>query len=413
MTTPPYTETDQDRAWDLLEEFVAREEFRPLRDEASALFSVKRLDDLPAEKAKEYVESGMFRGNLSNFVALEYRGEDGRTFLDRFLAERGDALGAAERRYLEDLRRTRIGFYEVEESVPGTGLRLKDLWSAESHWVPDPGASRALVRWDLLAARLLVRGNREAFFEGEIYPFLPDARGEFMGMVRLARRTFYRFRLRDAPHEFFRGIAAVVHRVWLETTFFRPPIEFRTFEGDEVVAVTSYYEIRDREALVRALDGRPELDRAGEAKWYWKVDPSEGCRCRLGTLTIEADRLVSETHSRERDARLRSLLEEAAGEAIRRGMSRVDGLNVPPVDRCFRDDEVRLWLDHVNPELGRRTPRQAARTRDGRKQLVEILKTFENHEARAALAGREPYDFGWVWKELGLERSQALSRSPV
>jgi len=402
--SPPYADTDRDRARSLLGDFVFREEFHSLREEAFEAFSMGRVDELPAEERKEYLESGVFERNLGDFVALGYLGDDGRTLLDRFLAERGGELGPGERGYLEDLRKTRIGFYEVQEAAPGVGLRVEDLWSGESHWVQDASASRILVRWDLFAARLLTWRDGETRLESDFYPFPHHAREVFLAIVQRARRDFRRFGRGVAPHEFLRGIAALVHRAWLETVLFQLPLEMVTYEGDEVVLARTYYEIRDREALVRALDARADFEREGNAKWTWRAESSEGCRCALGILTIEADRLVAETHSRERDARLRDVLEAAAGDAIRRGTSRVEALRAPPGDRCVRDEDLRIWTEHVSPALGGRTPRQAARTRKGRRQLVEILKSFENHEARAALAGQEPHDFGWLWKELGLER---------
>ncbi len=55
------------------------------------------------------------------------------------------------------------------------------------------------------------------------------------------------------------------------------------------------------------------------------------------------------------------------------------------------------------PALGDRTPRQARRTKAGRQQLIEWLKYLENGETRrAAQKDEKPYDFTWMWQELGL-----------
>ena len=49
------------------------------------------------------------------------------------------------------------------------------------------------------------------------------------------------------------------------------------------------------------------------------------------------------------------------------------------------------------------TPR-AVRTRKGRQAVIELLKEFEIHEARkASRVGGEPFDFGFLWQQLGLE----------
>ena len=53
--------------------------------------------------------------------------------------------------------------------------------------------------------------------------------------------------------------------------------------------------------------------------------------------------------------------------------------------------------------LNDKTPRQAARSKAGRKKLIEVLKYMENMEHRQSrAAGQQPYDFGWLWKELGV-----------
>ena len=62
------------------------------------------------------------------------------------------------------------------------------------------------------------------------------------------------------------------------------------------------------------------------------------------------------------------------------------------------------WPDEPLPALGGRTPRQAARSKTLRPQLVDLLKDMENHEARAARPDSPAFDFGPVWQELGLER---------
>ena len=56
------------------------------------------------------------------------------------------------------------------------------------------------------------------------------------------------------------------------------------------------------------------------------------------------------------------------------------------------------------PSLGNRTPRRAAQTKLWRPRLVELLKRLENGAERASLHGRPPYDFHWIWRELGIER---------
>lgn len=59
------------------------------------------------------------------------------------------------------------------------------------------------------------------------------------------------------------------------------------------------------------------------------------------------------------------------------------------------------WVDHPLPALDGRTPRTAARSKAGRRQLEVLLKDMEEHEARGPKGQR--YDFSGIRAELGLE----------
>ncbi len=203
-----------------------------------------------------------------------------------------------------------------------------------------------------------------------------------------------------------------------------------TVEGDEVMPTRVIFEVRDRNALVAALGRHPDLVDDGEGAYVWGEETDE-MRRTLGTFRIAAARLVLETTSKGRAERGRRLVEAAAGDAVRyrvtehedlgqamkraarapgrsAGAPRREGAIPPEVEaellQEFRDRHHRKWIDEPIPAVGGRTPRQAARLKTWRPRLVDLLKEMENHEARAARAGRFAYDFGWVWEELGIER---------
>ncbi len=59
------------------------------------------------------------------------------------------------------------------------------------------------------------------------------------------------------------------------------------------------------------------------------------------------------------------------------------------------------------PALGGKTPKAAVRSKKGRQALIELLKIVEIHEAkRAQREGGEPFEFGSLWKRLGLEKER-------
>ena len=67
------------------------------------------------------------------------------------------------------------------------------------------------------------------------------------------------------------------------------------------------------------------------------------------------------------------------------------------------DRHYRGMLGEPVPVLGGKSPRQAARTKAGRRKVAEWLKYLESQTAHRAGDGRMPaYDFGWMWEELRL-----------
>ena len=68
------------------------------------------------------------------------------------------------------------------------------------------------------------------------------------------------------------------------------------------------------------------------------------------------------------------------------------------------DRHYRVVLDEPVPALGGLTPRDAVKTDEGRRQVVDWLKLMEKSTAKAG-DSNDPmasYDFGWLWTELGL-----------
>jgi len=61
--------------------------------------------------------------------------------------------------------------------------------------------------------------------------------------------------------------------------------------------------------------------------------------------------------------------------------------------------------EEIIPVLGNKTPKKAIETAEGRQAVIDLLKTYEHGEARRAKnQGGEPFDFGFLWERLGLER---------
>jgi len=85
-------------------------------------------------------------------------------------------------------------------------------------------------------------------------------------------------------------------------------------------------------------------------------------------------------------------------------------IEVPPeMVHAMLNNYYRKVLNEPVPMLGNVTPRNAARTLSGRAKVVEWLQQLE---ARSAVHRNDgdplgTYDFGWIWRELGLQKPRS------
>ena len=159
---------------------------------------------------------------------------------------------------------------------------------------------------------------------------------------------------------------------------------------------------------------------------YQSFDPDTGKQV-LALLRLEKGALQLSTNSVARMKRATELLERALGQEISAGLTSLtpaqgalrqagerrptkagDADGIPPevvakITRQFFDRHYRDWMDTALPILDGRSPRQAVSTERGQDEVVALLKSIENMETRQSQkSGQPPYDFGWLWQELGL-----------
>jgi hypothetical protein len=146
----------------------------------------------------------------------------------------------------------------------------------------------------------------------------------------------------------------------------------------------------------------------------------------LGNIRVDRDELVLDCNSKERLDRGKLLLTRIAGDSLRhlrdefttqkalKSQMDAEPRGAPPeseIPKELRDQLIgqaleahfKSWPDTKLPALNGKTPRQAVKTAEGRKQLIAILKDFENGEERQKRDGQPVYGVDRLRKELGLE----------
>jgi len=297
------------------------------------------------------------------------------------------------------------------------------LWTEQVYQVRERAGTHYFVPWDLMATRLMDLGNNDWVIDGGLYNYPTRAKASLLKGLRAEHKRIRR----DLPGQddtaFFKRIGMLFNHAWLDWVVFPPLPQAVTTEGDEVVFTRVLFDVRDGPRLMAALQACAELELQDEKRYGW-IQEAPDVRRTLGSLDIQGSRVILETLSKERGERGRELLERIAGDAIRYRLTEYQDQKqilkstskpgkktantLPPeleakLLKEFLDKHYQKWLDEEIPALSHRTPRHAVTLKTFRPKVVALLKEMENMEARAVQQGKPPYDFGWLWKELGVE----------
>jgi hypothetical protein len=206
-----------------------------------------------------------------------------------------------------------------------------------------------------------------------------------------------------------------------------------TPEGDPLVEVSAYYRhealAEIRQILTGAsdfgLDDDLQAESDGTVGFPWlETDPDKpGLVAPIGRrvlahLTLTPDTLEVETISQQRLERCRQRLEQLLGERIspakpsrqRRRAARPSAQSaepfIPPPELLAQLEEqmLRQWIDEKIPALGGLTPRQAAKTATGRRQVLALIEESQQMQRQMEdVPGMFSPDYSKVKQLLNLE----------
>jgi len=388
-----------------------------------------------------------------------------KNIIDDYLERRGWRESVAGRRYLQRLRDSVLSVYEAVAVSPGQYCELVDLVrGGNTIRVHEHMGTQNMVKWDRIGARVLDM-NGKYTFSGGILPFPREASQDLLSLLTKSRKQFDKKHSRKGKKSaktnlpssmnpddlFLRDACPAFTSIWLVHILEqsqKPLPAMVNRDGDSLVFSETRFPFltENAEEIAERLDVAAEWERDSPQAdaWIWLPEPSknaerprdglafntslEGQRPISGTLELKPGALTLFTNSVELAVRgtdvLQELLHNLIGpalsllqspEQLMAGQPQLDsdrkGEPTENIDRKVEaeiiqhtlDQHYHRCLDEPIPALDNKTPRRCARSKMGRKKVIEWLKQLENNELRrAAEAGQEPYDSSWMWKELKL-----------
>ena len=404
--------------------FAARPKYQELHRAALALFWGDWLSEKPDHHLEEVMTSEQVEIAYNSWLAFDFDCGGGRRMLDDYLETEGNKLSSGELNYLNGLRRSHLRLYEILEVKPDQGFEVRDLWDDRRLYVRERAATRQIVVWDLIVARIGPGGDGETVFETIPYLFRAADKDGLLKGLRKAHQVFTHEFPNEEISDFFKRMAPVFHKLWLERVALPPHPKLITGDGEPFIFARVIFDLLDREEAIRSLADRTDIVDHGDGSYVW-LEPAGNLQRSVGTMSFDEKRVVFETTSQKRAekardelpilfagaVRFRAISYEDVEQALKRApqTSKQKESDIPVEEQRkilgeFYEDHYRKWLDEPVPALGNRTPRHAARLKTVRPKLIALLKDFESHSERQRRAGEIAYDFRWMWEELGLNR---------
>jgi hypothetical protein len=391
-------------------------------------------------------EADMMRFNA--WLIHDFRVAEDETLIERFLARRGQDIPPEELALLQDRLVSRPGAYEVARIRRDIGVDLVDILTDERFDVMDVSASKSLVEWDVVWARLFRLRNQWAM-DGSALAFPHTDKDDIVSVVRRNLDSFMADNPRGKQDEAMRRRFADIDRelrgLWEGMRW-----EAVTREGDEVAFSKAVYAVTDFPGAKKQLMSLRNLEReppvrkdASRISFSWiekkgdaQEPPHEGSdpgvrrvmfettlmheskpdRIVMGSVNLSRDQVLLECMSKQRLARLREMIECALGSSVAlkdvsivaadEALDDFDWVEEPQErirpPREFVQRHIDEWLREPVPFLDGLSPLEAVKSAKGRVQVRELLKDMLNSLARSEEPLLERRDIESIAKTLGV-----------
>ena len=142
------------------------------------------------EDLEEHGYGGMLFGLMFEDFLSRRLPPDDRNVIDDYMERRGWRESVPGRRYLKQLRDSTLSLCEVVEVSPGQHCDLRDMVrDGKTFRVYERMGTQNLVKWDRIAARVLMMNGKQVF-SGGILPFPREASQSLLRVLSESQKQF-------------------------------------------------------------------------------------------------------------------------------------------------------------------------------------------------------------------------------
>ena len=357
-------------------------------------------------------------------------------------------LSSSQREYVEKCLQSPFSFYEVLECRKGDGFQLCDLFTREEYRVVEKSGSESVEKGYMLFGKLLTMEDVTTLEACSPFAIPPSMKLHIIDMRNHIKKSCSHI-TNSVLKKYDRELLGLYHS-YCEAILNPKPPRICNTDGDDMVPQKLIYQVA---SLNEAFEKLHHLDivstrekllqeavfddsnRLMEASFSWfkkgnKKHPSWD-NTVLGHIELQGSKMTISVNSHERAKKIKTMIKKLLGrgaiykkfviEDINSTLQKKTGQPQPlpeDSDDLMNNPEVRAkiaemtkahWADWVNKEisaLGGKTPRQAAKTEDGRELLTGLLQEIERNARSRPQPGLDPEVFAKIRKDIGLQNAE-------
>jgi hypothetical protein len=375
-------------------------------------------DEITDAEIDDFTFEKFFDWFLHDFRLLD----TGERVIERFYNDEAAALSPAEETILKGWLDSVYSFFEVGEVAPGEYCDIKDLFLNKEFRVHDSSSSKKLKTSDIIGARPLSAGEN-TYFSGVVSAYPAAFKNIIIEYFESGFEQYGKARGDRVDKKGYLRDMGFQISSYLEDLASNP--HFITPEGEDLVLASAVYGVNDRDTALEKLGeikSLKEISGPGDELRIFIMDI--GGRSNIsGTLEVDDERISIETYSIEMLERAKSVIErglqglivhledktkgmESYTDRSKKANTKLQRLPSGVKSRKELDRELdeyyASWVDLPHPSLNGLSPREAAKTSEGRKGLNIVLSELENIYKHAGLRGEPSFDVAKLRKELKL-----------